>query len=81
MALGNAIGSNIFNILGVIGVAALISPVNFIMNNIFDIVVLIASTLVVWLVVWRKKELKRPMGIFMVAIYVVYMVYIVVRDM
>ncbi len=81
MALGNAIGSNIFNILMVIGVAAVISPINFIIDNIFDIVVLIACTLVVWLVAWRKKELKRPMGIFMVAIYVVYMVYIVVRDM
>jgi cation:H+ antiporter len=81
MALGNAIGSNIFNILMVLGVASVISPINFIMNNIFDIVVLIASTLVVWLAVWRKKELKRPMGFFMVAVYVVYMVYIVVRDM
>ena len=51
------------------------------MNNIFDIVVLIACTLIVWFVAWRKKELKRPMGFFMVAVYVVYMVYIVVRDM
>ena len=81
MALGNAIGSNVFNILMVIGVAAAISPIDFIINNIFDIVVLMACTLVVWLVVWRKKEIKRPMGIFMVAVYVAYMVYIVLRDM
>ena len=81
MALGNAIGSNVFNILMVIGVAAAISPIDFIINNIFDIVVLMVCTLVVWFVAWRKKELKRPMGIFMVATYVVYMVYIVLRDM
>ena len=78
MALGNAIGSNIFNILMVLGIASAIHPIGFLMNNIFDIVV---CTLLVWLVVWRKKELNRVMGISMVAIYVIYMVYIVVRDM
>ena len=81
MALGNAIGSNVFNILMVLGVASAIHPIGFIMNNIFDIVVLIVCTLLVWLVVWKKKELNRVMGISMIAIYVIYMVYIVVRDM
>lgn len=81
MALGNAIGSNVFNILMVLGIASVISPVAFIQNNCLDIIVLIVCTLVVWIVAWRKKELKRPMGIFMVVIYVVYMVYIVLRDM
>ena len=81
LALGNAIGSNIFNILGIIGIAALISPINFIINNIFDIVVLLACTLIIWFIAWRKKEIKRSTGIFMIAIYVVYMVYIIVRDM
>lgn len=81
MALGNAIGSNVFNILMVLGIASVISPVAFIQNNCLDIIVLIVCTLVVWIVAWRKKELKRPMGIFMLVIYVVYMVYIVLRDM
>ena len=81
MALGNAIGSNVFNILMVLGIAASISPINFIINNIFDIVVLLLCTLVIWFVAWRKKELKRPMGIFMVLCYVAYMVYIILRDM
>lgn len=81
MALGNAIGSNVFNILMVIGIASFISPIDFIMNNIFDIAVLIACTLVVWLAVWRKRQLNRPIGILMIAVYAVYMVYIVLRDM
>lgn len=84
MALGNAIGSNIFNILMVIGVAALISPINLtatLMNNVLDIVVLLACTIVVWLMVFKKKQLVRPMGIFMVLVYVAYMAYIIVRDM
>lgn len=84
MALGNAIGSNVFNILMVIGVAGLISPINLsatLMNNILDIVVLLACTIVVWLMVFKKKQLVRPMGIFMVLVYVAYMAYIIIRDM
>ena len=84
MALGNAIGSNVFNILMVIGVAGLISPIDLsatLMNNILDIVVLLACTIVVWLMVFKKKKLTRPMGIFMVLVYVAYMAYIIMRDM
>ena len=84
MALGNAIGSNIFNILMVIGVAALISPIDLtatLMNNILDIVVLIVCTIVVWLMVFKSKKLNRPMGVFMVLVYVAYMAYIIIRDM
>ena len=81
MALGNAIGSNIFNILMVLGIASTISPIALITNNLFDIAVLIACTLVVWGVVFKKKELHRPMGIFMVLTYVAYMAYIIIRDM
>ena len=81
MALGNAIGSNVFNILMVLGIAATISPITVISNNIIDIVVLIVFTLGIWAVVAKKKEVKRPMGIIMVLLYVAYMVYIVLRDM
>ena len=81
MALGNAIGSNVFNILMVLGIASAISPIALITNNLFDIAVLIACTLVVWGVVFKTKELRRPMGIFMVLTYVAYMAYIIIRDM
>lgn len=81
MALGNAIGSNVFNILLVLGIASSISPIAFIMNNTIDIMAVVVATLVCWVVVAKKKELKRPMGIIMVLSYVVYMVYVVLRDM
>ncbi|MBQ8625542.1 MAG: calcium/sodium antiporter [Agathobacter sp.] len=81
MALGNAIGSNIFNILLVLGVASVISPIGFIMNNAIDILAVVVATLVVWVVVGKTKQLKRPMGIIMVLAYVAYMVYVVLRDM
>ena len=79
MALGNVIGSNIFNILFVLGVAATISPVTFIMENVIDIVLLTAMSLLVWILGWTKKRLSRTEGIIMLAIYAVYLVYICVR--
>lgn len=79
MALGNVIGSNIFNILLVLGVAGAISPVAFLMDNIIDIVVLIVMSLVVLVFAWTSKVINRKEGIAMLCMYVVYMVYICIR--
>lgn len=79
MALGNVIGSNIFNILFVLGVAAAISPIAFIMENVVDIVILIVMSAVVWVFGWTKQKLTRTEGIIMLAMYAVYLVYICVR--
>ena len=56
MALGNAIGSNIFNILMVLGIAGAISPIAFLMENVIDIAVLLGFSLIVWLFAWTKKK-------------------------
>jgi cation:H+ antiporter len=79
MALGNAIGSNVFNILMVLGIAAAISPIAFITENIIDIAILLAFTLVVWLFAATKRRLSRSEGILMLALYAVYAVYIFIR--
>lgn len=79
MALGNAIGSNIFNILFVLGIAGAISPMAFLNENVIDIVILLVFSLIVWLFAWTKKEIKRPEGLIMVLLYVLYVVYICMR--
>lgn len=79
MALGNVIGSNIFNILFVLGIAAAISPVEFITENIIDIVILVAMSILVWFFAWSKKKIVRWEGVTMLAIYVAYVVYICIR--
>lgn len=79
MALGNAIGSNIFNILMVLGIAAAISPMAFITENIIDIVILIAFSAIVWIMAWTKNELSKKEGWVMVILYAVYVVYICMR--
>ena len=79
MALGNAIGSNVFNILMVLGIASAISPISMITENIIDLGVLIVFTICVWIFAGTKKKIGRIEGLCMVAFYVAYAVYIIVR--
>jgi cation:H+ antiporter len=79
MALGNAIGSNVFNILMVLGIASAISPIPFIRENIIDIAILLVFTLIVWLFAATKQQLSRREGLLMLILYAAYAVYIVVR--
>lgn len=80
MALGNAIGSNVFNILMVLGVAAVISPIDFVMSNAIDILAVVVATLVCWVVAAKNKSLGKGMGALMVGSYFVYMVYVIMRE-
>ncbi len=80
MALGNVIGSNIFNILFVLGIAAVISPVGFTVQNSIDTVFLIASSLLVLIFCLPKKKLIHLHGIAMMAIYTGYTVYLFMRQ-
>lgn len=79
MAVGNAVGSNIFNILAILGVAAVITPVTISTENIIDTIVLIVFSFVVWLFCFKDKKLTKPEGIVMTLMYVVYLVYICLR--
>lgn len=79
MALGNVIGSNIFNILLVLGIAGAVSPMAFLMENLIDAIILIAVSILVWIFAWRKKKLNRVHGVIMIVVYAAYVVYICMR--
>ena len=79
MALGNVIGSNIFNVLFVLGLSAVISPIAFIMENVIDIVILTIMSLIVWGFGWSKQKIGRVEGALMLVAYAGYMVYICIR--
>ena len=79
MALGNVIGSNIFNILLVLGVAATISPITFIFENIIDILVLTVFSVIVLYFGFTKHKIDRKEGIIMLLLYVAYLAYIIMR--
>lgn len=79
MAVGNVIGSNIFNILLVLGLASSISPMIVEYNAIIDMILLTVQSLIVYLFVIKNKELRRPHGIIMLIMYGAYLVYICMR--
>ena len=79
MALGNAVGSNIFNILMVLGIASALSPIAFIQENIIDIIILVGFSFIVWLMAWTKHRLDKLEGLAMILLYAGYVVYICVR--
>lgn len=77
LAIGNIVGSNIFNILFVLGTTALITPVQFEERFITDTVFCIIAVLLLWLGCFRKKELGRASGILMLGVYTGYFIYII----
>ncbi len=79
MAVGNAVGSNIFNILMVLGIASTISPVAMIRENIIDIVILMIFTVLVWFFAGTKRKIERKEGIIMALSYLIYCGYIIMR--
>ncbi|MBP3309992.1 MAG: calcium/sodium antiporter [Ruminococcus sp.] len=79
MAVGNVVGSNIFNVLFVLGTAAAISPLAFTTENFIDTAVLIAVSLMVLIFCLPKKKIVRWQGAVMVAVYAGYTAYLFVR--
>lgn len=79
MALGNVLGSNVFNILMVLGAAAAISPIAFVQENMIDIILLTVMSLIVWGFAWTGKQVRRGEGMIMLLVYAAYMVYICIR--
>lgn len=79
MALGNVIGSNIFNILLILGLAATISPLSFNQENMIDIGILIIMSAEVFFFAKRGYCLSRMQGAVLLIEYAAYVAYICVR--
>lgn len=76
IAIGNIVGSNIFNILFVVGTTALITPVVFENKFIVDTLIAAAAGILLWLCVFKDKKLSRAGGMIMLAGYAAYFVYL-----
>ena len=79
LALGNVIGSSIFNIIFILCFSALISPMTVGINTIYDVIILIAVSLIVWLFSATKNRISRLEGGALLAIYIAYFAYIIIR--
>lgn len=79
LALGNVIGSNIFNLLMVLGISCALHPVAVASESIIDLVFLIAASVIIYLFALSKKKVSRFEGALMLPIYVIYSIYIILR--
>jgi cation:H+ antiporter len=74
--VGNIVGSNLFNILFVLGTTALLIPVEYSSAFIFDNIVAVGVMLLLWLCVFKDKKLGRMGGVIMLLCYAAYFVKI-----
>lgn len=77
IAIGNIVGSNIFNILFVVGTTALIIPVVFEPKFLIDTFIAFGAGLVLLLCVAKRKKLVRMHGVIMLIGYIAYFIYLV----
>ena len=76
IAIGNIVGSNIFNILFVLGTSALIIPIPYQSSFLFDSAIAVLAGVLLWVATIRKRELNRPWGILMLVSYAAYLFYL-----
>ena len=84
MAIGNVLGSNIFNILLILGVSSLISPIGVSASLMVDVLFLIGISIFIFALIFlskgKEKKLSRAEGLILVGLYVAYMFYIISRN-
>lgn len=79
LAIGNVVGSNLFNILMILGISTSINPVPLNPTAVYDCMLLILFSCLVLFFCWSKKRLGRGEGIIMLLLYAVYTTYIIMR--
>lgn len=79
MAVGNVVGSNIFNVFFILGLSSVINPIIYDMNSFIDIIIMLFSSVLVYVLIARGLKLEKKKGIFLLFVYALYMLYILRR--
>lgn len=79
LALGNVVGSNIFNILLVLGASSALHPVAVNLFSIYDTIFLVVSSIIVYLLALRREDINKKEGFLMLPLYALFFVFILVR--
>lgn len=74
IAIGNVVGSNIFNILGILGISALIRPVRIEGMDWVDFAMMVATAVILWPLMGVRGRLCRTEGVFLLLVYAGYLV-------
>jgi|SRR5699024_7049002 len=81
LALGNVVGSNIFNVLFILGASVVLTPIPVPFESIIDMIILLVITIVMYAFVRFSKDYKvtRLQGWFSILLYIAYTTYIIIR--
>lgn len=79
IAVGNVVGSNLFNLLFVLGLSVTIHPIEVTMASIYDSAILIIVSIIAAVPMIRRQSLSRAWGILMLLMYGAYLTYIIMR--
>ena len=79
LSIGNALGSNIMNILFILGLSSAIHPIAVVAENVSDALILVAIGVVIWVLALVSDKMDRKRGILFLAMYAVYFTYILMR--
>ena len=79
LALGNAIGSNLFNILFILGMSSVISPLHLLDESVIDCLLLTVSAVILYLFARSKKKMTRLEGTICILLYISYTAYLLIR--
>lgn len=79
IALGNVIGSNIFNILFVLGISSTLSPILVNSQSLIDVLILLGITIICYIFTIYNQRIGRTKGIIMTLTYLIFMIYIIMR--
>lgn len=80
IAIGNAIGSNIFNILFILGLTDTISPITTTGIMFTDTIIMIVITIITYILAYDKYDFNKKDGMILVGLFIVYMIYIILRN-
>ena len=82
IAIGNVVGSNIFNIFWILGFSALIRPLPFNKTSDFDLGMTILASLILFVIMFigKRQVIQRWQGLFMIFIYIAYLGFLITRS-
>ena len=82
IAVGNIVGSNIFNIFLILGISSIINPLMFSPALMRDMLIMVASTMLlfIFMFVGKKNVLERWQGAIFIILYIVYIVFVILQE-
>lgn len=76
LALGNAVGSNIFNITFILGMSSFLTPLTVSLTSVLDSFILVGVSILLFIFAWTNQSMSKKEGIIFIGIYIIYFIYL-----